>query len=620
MTPTQQPTTVPPDLSDLETPTDPRPAWERIAYTWLTREVDAGQPIDPVALAAEVSVAPGLARDLVRVLRAERDRDPELSELRGRLVRDQITDAYLTRELQDGQRLDPATLAGEVGTTTTVARQWLHTLRAGRQTDPRLAGLRAGPVSHGHPTPAQLQELQAAYADGGRPQLEDPAPAERALERIEQLYQTREVTHGQPLDPVEVARHVGVSAHYARGTLLALRGGTLTNAQRIERLWRLWEAEGGQRLAVADVARLVGVREGRVRQILGPLRTAHRHLEAERAGQPVTVVEDDGRQAWLDQAACRGLDPERFFPESGEHTKAAEAKAICAGCQVRDQCRDLAVKAAESLDGDHGVFGGTLPAERSRLRGNRFPEPSILRERRELAEQAHALAGEVGLRQAARQLGIHRDALKAAFARWELPALERRVGWQPSRFLTDRAEAEHAFALAEQLGSINAAAAELETTWPSLRKAFQRHGLGMPERNPEAVRQRALAATMRGSPPAGPPLDPVFVALNPHQLPARRGPQAEQGVRLRRAEEIETLSYRTVVELNAESRLAPERRVATIARRPERARRLTGERNGRADRRHADREQRGERHQADRASRTDRPHHPEERGMVADAR
>jgi hypothetical protein len=39
-------------------------------------------------------------------------------------------------------------------------------------------------------------------------------------------------------------------------------------------------------------------------------------------------------------------------------------------------------------------------------------------------------------------------------------------------------------------------------------------------------------------------------------------------VRLRRAEEIEALNHRTVVELNAESRLAPERRVATIARRP----------------------------------------------------
>jgi hypothetical protein len=30
--------------------------------------------------------------------------------------------------------------------------------------------------------------------------------------------------------------------------------------------------------------------------------------------------------------------------------------------------------------------------------------------------------------------------------------LRRPVGWQPSRFLTDRGEAERAYALAEQLG------------------------------------------------------------------------------------------------------------------------------------------------------------------------
>jgi hypothetical protein len=257
------------------------------------------------------------------------------------------------------------------------------------------------------------------------------------------------------------------------------------------------------------------------------------------------------------------------------------------------------------------VFDDTLSGERSPLRGNRFLAPSAYRQHRELAEQAHALAGEVGPRQAARQLGIHRETLKAAFAQWDLLALQRRVGWQPSRFLTDRAEAQRAYQLAARLGSVNAAAAELGTTWPSLRKAFQRHGLGMPARNPEAVRQRAsAAASQHADPPPAPPLDPVFVALNPGQLPTRRGPQAELGVRLRRAEEIETLSYRTVVELNAESRLAPQRRVATIAGRPQRAQRLAQERAGRIDRR-----------QAERASRTDRPHQPlEERGMVADAR
>src|SRR5215207_11317966 len=134
------------------------------------------------------------------------------------------------------------------------------------------------------------------------------------------------------------------------------------------------------------------------------------------------------------------------------------------------------------------------------------------------------------------------------------PSRQSHLGWQPSRYLSDRAEAERAFQLAEQLGSINAAAAELGTTWPSLRKAFTRHGLGMPARNPEAVRQHAVAAPSRhAGQPAAPPLDPVFVVLNPAQLPAARGPRAEQGVRLRRAEEIETLSYRTVVELYSES-------------------------------------------------------------------
>jgi Transcription factor WhiB len=595
-----------------ERPADPRPAWERVAYAWLQREVDAGQPVDPATLAHEVSVAPGFARDLIRVLRGHRQRDPELLELRGRLVRDQITDAYLARELPGGQPLDAAELAAEVGTTATVARQWLHTLRAGQQSDRRLASLRAQPTSHGRPTPQQLQALQATYTGGGRPSRNDSRPAERALEQIEQRYQTREVASGQPLDPAEVARQVGVSEHYVRGTLVALRGGALTSAQRIEQLWRLWEAEGGQRLEFADVARLVGVREGRVRQVLGPLRTAHRHAtQAERAERPVAVVEDDGRQAWLDQAACRELDPERFFPESGEHTKAAEAKATCGSCQVRDQCLELAVTAAGGLDHDHGVFGGTLPAERSRLRGNTFPEPGVLRERRELAEQAHQLANQVGLRQAARQLGVHRDALTAAFTQWGLPAPERRAGWKASRFLTDRAEAERAFQLAQQLGSINAAAQELGTTWPSLRKAFNRHGLGMPTPNPEAVRQRAIdAARQRTGRPTTPGLDPVFAALNPGALPARERSPAELYEWVRREEQYATLGANVVVELYSESHARqPTTRAWAIIRRADRNHRLASQRASRPECRHTDR--------ADRASRSQQP---QEREMAADAR
>jgi hypothetical protein len=192
-------------------------------------------------------------------------------------------------------------------------------------------------------------------------------------------------------------------------------------------------------------------------------------------------------------------------------------------------------------------------------------------------------------------------------ARAESPPL----GWQPSRFLVDRAEAERAFQLAEQLGSVNAAAAELGTTWPSLRKAFARHGLGMPARNPDAVRQRAIdAARKRSGQPATPALDPVFVALNPGALPARVRSPAELHEWVRREEQYATLGANVVVELYSESHARkPTTRAWAIIRRADRNHRLAGQRASRAERRHADR--------ADRPSRSQ---HPQEREMAADAR
>jgi hypothetical protein len=188
-------------------------------------------------------------------------------------------------------------------------------------------------------------------------------------------------------------------------------------------------------------------------------------------------------------------------------------------------------------------------------------------------------------------------------------AAGHQLGWQPSRFLANRAEAERAFALAERLGSVNAAAAELGTTWPSLRKAFTRHGLGVPARNPETVRQRAIEAVrQRSGRPAAPSLDPVFVALNHDELPVRARSGGELAERVRRAEDYATLGARVVVELHTESHATkPSTRAWAIARRAQRA-----------HRRHQHREQRGERHQAGRVERTRRPQ--SEREMVADAR
>jgi hypothetical protein len=100
------------------------------------------------------------------------------------------------------------------------------------------------------------------------------------------------------------------------------------------------------------------------------------------------------------------------------------------------------------------------------------------------------------------------------------------MGWQPSQFLSARAEAERAFQLAERLGSVNAAAAELGTTWPSLRRRSSATVWSCPP----ATRCGPAVDHRRGSPAQWavgyPALDPVFVALTRRPFRGER-PAAE---------------------------------------------------------------------------------------------
>lgn len=72
---------------------------------------------------------------------------------------------------------------------------------------------------------------------------------------------------------------------------------------------------------------------------------------------------------WMQFAACRGMDPNLFFPGRGEDP--GPAKAVCAGCPVRLECLDHALANGEK----HGVFGGTSERERRRLRRSRPSAP-----------------------------------------------------------------------------------------------------------------------------------------------------------------------------------------------------------------------------------------------------
>lgn len=69
--------------------------------------------------------------------------------------------------------------------------------------------------------------------------------------------------------------------------------------------------------------------------------------------------------AWIDDAVCASTDPEVFFPTP--HGNPAPAKAICAGCPVRQECADYAL-ARPSLD---GVWGGLTARERGQIRSRK---------------------------------------------------------------------------------------------------------------------------------------------------------------------------------------------------------------------------------------------------------
>ncbi len=75
------------------------------------------------------------------------------------------------------------------------------------------------------------------------------------------------------------------------------------------------------------------------------------------------------RPEWMLSAACRGLDPNLFYPEGGG---TSDARAVCAACPVRSECEQYATDTGEH----HGVWGGVHFTRRTvRQPGQRGPVP-----------------------------------------------------------------------------------------------------------------------------------------------------------------------------------------------------------------------------------------------------
>lgn len=65
--------------------------------------------------------------------------------------------------------------------------------------------------------------------------------------------------------------------------------------------------------------------------------------------------------SWRQRAACRGVDPDVFYPAADE--EADDAKAICGICPVREACLEYALVNRER----DGVWGGATERERRRI-------------------------------------------------------------------------------------------------------------------------------------------------------------------------------------------------------------------------------------------------------------
>ncbi len=74
---------------------------------------------------------------------------------------------------------------------------------------------------------------------------------------------------------------------------------------------------------------------------------------------------------WRAAGACLSADPDLFFPIAAGAVagrQIIEARRICAGCRVRQQCLDFAMRTGET----HGIWGGTTPEERIAARRQRL--------------------------------------------------------------------------------------------------------------------------------------------------------------------------------------------------------------------------------------------------------
>ncbi len=86
------------------------------------------------------------------------------------------------------------------------------------------------------------------------------------------------------------------------------------------------------------------------------------------------ILEARNERSWRHLAACKGMDPNLFFPTRGGNNTLRAAKAVCASCPVSTQCAEA------GKDERTGTWGGISSFKRRR---SNVPQKSFAKQYKE---------------------------------------------------------------------------------------------------------------------------------------------------------------------------------------------------------------------------------------------
>ena len=147
----------------------------------------------------------------------------------------------------------------------------------------------------------------------------------------------------------------------------------------------------------------------------------------------VSLMYGPQERSWQTKANCMGVDPDLFFPERGASTR--EAKEVCRGCVVREDCLEYALANGEKF----GIWGGLSERERRRLRRQRAMQRRAIGQRlltrlRAGAAAALGTCGRVARRPANRASMVRSAARSSSDQRWRGTCSSGEAGIRPDQF------------------------------------------------------------------------------------------------------------------------------------------------------------------------------------------